>query len=53
MKNNYIIIGDSITYGIWDLESGGWSAMFKNLMEITKQVSIIINQILKLLLIKL
>ncbi len=29
MKNNYIIIGDSITYGIGDFESGGWSAMFK------------------------
>ena len=30
MENNYIIIGDSITYGIGDFESGGWSAMFKN-----------------------
>ena len=30
MKNNYIVIGDSITYGIGDFESGGWSAMFKN-----------------------
>ena len=30
MNNNYIIIGDSITYGIGDLESGGWAAMFKN-----------------------
>ena len=30
MSNNYIIIGDSITYGIGDFESGGWSAMFKN-----------------------
>ena len=29
MKNNYIIIGDSITYGIGDYENGGWSAMFK------------------------
>ena len=29
MKNNYIVIGDSITYGIGDFESGGWSAMFK------------------------
>ena len=29
MKNNYIIVGDSITYGIGDFESGGWSAMFK------------------------
>jgi len=30
MKNNYIIIGDSITYVIGDFESGGWAAMFKN-----------------------
>lgn len=30
MKTNYIIIGDSITYGIGDFESGGWSTMFKN-----------------------
>lgn len=30
MNNNYIIIGDSITYGIGDLESGGWATMFKN-----------------------
>ena len=30
MNNNYIIIGDSITYGIGDFENGGWSAMFKN-----------------------
>ncbi len=30
MNNNYIVIGDSITYGIGDLESGGWSAMLKN-----------------------
>lgn len=29
MKNNYIIIGDSITYGIGDFENGGWSAMLK------------------------
>lgn len=29
MKNNYIVIGDSITYGIGDYENGGWSAMFK------------------------
>lgn len=29
MKNNYIVIGDSITYGIGDFENGGWSAMFK------------------------
>jgi lysophospholipase L1-like esterase len=27
---NYIIIGDSITYGIGDFETGGWAAMFKN-----------------------
>ena len=30
MNNNYIIIGDSISYGIGDFESGGWAAMFKN-----------------------
>ena len=30
MNNNYIVIGDSITYGIGDFESGGWSAMLKN-----------------------
>ena len=30
MNNNFIIIGDSITYGIGDFESCGWSAMFKN-----------------------
>ena len=30
MNNNYIVIGDSITYGIGDFENGGWSAMFKN-----------------------
>ena len=29
MKTNYIVIGDSITYGIGDLESGGWATMFK------------------------
>ena len=29
MNNNYIIIGDSITYGIGDFETGGWSTMFK------------------------
>ena len=30
MNNNSIIIGDSITYGIGDFESGGWATMFKN-----------------------
>lgn len=30
MNINYIIIGDSITYGIGDFESGGWASMFKN-----------------------
>lgn len=30
MNNNYIVIGDSITYGIGDFESGGWSALLKN-----------------------
>ncbi len=29
MEKNYIIIGDSITYGIGDFETGGWSAMLK------------------------
>lgn len=29
MGINYIIIGDSITYGIGDFESGGWTTMFK------------------------
>lgn len=29
MGTNYIIIGDSITYGIGDFESGGWATMFK------------------------
>ena len=27
--NNYIIIGDSIAYGIGDNETGGWASMFK------------------------
>ena len=26
---NYILIGDSLTYGIGDLETLGWSSMFK------------------------
>lgn len=30
MYNNYIIIGDSITYGIGDTATGGWSNMLKN-----------------------
>ena len=29
-KKNYIIIGDSITYGIGDFETNGWAAMYKN-----------------------
>ena len=29
MNNNYIVIGDSITYGIGDFENGGWSERFK------------------------
>ena len=29
MKNNYIIVGDSITYGIGDMSGNGWSSMFK------------------------
>lgn len=32
MGTNYIIIGDSITYGIGDFESSGWATMFKNYM---------------------
>lgn len=30
MNTNYIIIGDSITYGIGEFESGGWASMFKS-----------------------
>lgn len=30
MKTNYIIMGDSITYGIGDFESGGWTTLLKN-----------------------
>ena len=30
MNNNYIVIGDSIVYGIGDFESGGWSSTLKN-----------------------
>ena len=29
MNNNYIIIGDSLTYGIGDYETIGWASMFK------------------------
>lgn len=29
MKNNYIIIGDSISYGIGGYKSLGWVSMFK------------------------
>lgn len=29
MNNNYIIIGDSIVYGIGDYEYGGWAEIFK------------------------
>lgn len=29
MNKNYIIIGDSITYGIGDFESSGWATMLK------------------------
>lgn len=29
MNRNYIIIGDSLTYGIGDYETGGWAALFK------------------------
>lgn len=30
MNTNYIIIGDSITYGIGDFENCGWATMLKN-----------------------
>lgn len=30
METNYIIIGDSITYGIGDFKNGGWATRFKN-----------------------
>lgn len=30
MKNNYIIIGDSIVYGIGDYKDNGWTSMLKN-----------------------
>jgi len=29
MKKNYIIVGDSIAYGIGDIKDGGWSTMLK------------------------
>lgn len=29
MNNNYIVIGDSIAYGIGDFENGGWTERFK------------------------
>ena len=29
MNNNYIVIGDSITYGIGDFENGGWASLLK------------------------
>ena len=28
MNNNYIVIGDSIAYGIGDFKSGGWSSWY-------------------------
>lgn len=30
MKNNIIICGDSIVYGIGDFKTNGWASMFKN-----------------------
>jgi len=30
VKTNYIVIGDSITYGIGDFENGGWAGMLKS-----------------------
>ncbi len=44
MKNNYIIIGDSITYGIGDFKSGGYSTMFKNFI-VNKDDSKICNNL--------
>ena len=28
MNSNYIVIGDSITYGIGDFKRGGWSSWY-------------------------
>lgn len=30
MNTNYIIIGDSIVYGIGDFQNNGWTSLFKN-----------------------
>ena len=30
MKTSYILVGDSIAYGIGDFEQNGWTSMFKN-----------------------
>lgn len=48
VKKNYIIIGDSITYGIGDYETNGWASMLKNKMlnqDDTKQCSSYVHQI--------
>ncbi len=29
MNKNYIIVGDSLTYGIGDYDNGGWASLFK------------------------
>lgn len=30
MKNNYIIVGDSVVYGIGGYQKNGWVSMLKN-----------------------
>lgn len=47
MNNNYIIIGDSIAYGIGDFENGGWATMFKILI-INKDDSKICNNFVQI-----
>ena len=42
MRTNYIVIGDSITYGIGDFESGGWATMLKKYI-INKDYSKVCN----------
>lgn len=46
MQKNYIIIGDSITYGIGDFETNGWASMFKNYI-VNKDDSKICNNYVK------
>lgn len=48
MKKNYIIVGDSITYGIGDYETNGWASMLKNKVlkkDETKQCSNYVHQV--------